>query len=230
MLRLPLSLLLCLVLNAGSLPFVSSVEPLIDAGHYKRARGVLDARLHENPNDANALYFASKAKESFGDLRGATAAAEKAVALDPRSADYHAQLAECYAYSAEKASWVRGLSLVHQMKEQISIALSLQPHHTDTLLVAMMFYFRAPRLAGGIAKKRMRSPMKLCNTIRVGAIWRKPAWPRKQPAMRRSKTLLSKPCALIPLTTAPCMNWLAFTAVSPKRRTWKKRSALAACC
>jgi len=161
MLRLPRALSLCLYLNmalnmaltvsafAANLPFVSSAEPLIEAGHYKRARGVLDAQLHENPNDAYALYLDSKDKESFGDLRGATVAAEKAVALDPRSADFHAQLAECYAYTAEKSSWLRGISLVHQMKEQISAALSLQPHHTDTLLVAMMFYFHAPRIAGG---------------------------------------------------------------------------------
>ncbi len=152
MLRLSRALSLCLftvAAFAGNLPSISSAEPLIDAGHYKRARGVLDARLRENPNDAYALYLISKDKESFGDLRGATIAAEKAVALDPRSADFHAQLAECYAYAAEKSSWVRGISLVHQMKEQISAALSLQPRHTDTLLVAMMFYFHAPRIVGG---------------------------------------------------------------------------------
>ena len=154
MLRWSYALILSLAAAVGgSLPFASSAEPLIDGGHYKRARGVLDAHLHENPNDAYALYLASKDKESFGDLRGATAAAEKAVALDPHNADFHAQLAECYAYTAEKSSWVRAISLVHQMKEQISAALSAQPHHTDTLLVAMMFYFHAPRVAGGDRQK-----------------------------------------------------------------------------
>ena len=157
MLRLPqalsLSLSLILAASAASLPHAPSAEPLIEAGHYKRARAVLAARLQENPNDAYALYLTSKDKQSLGDLRGATAAAEKAVALDPRSADFHAQLAECYAYTAEKSSWVRALSLVHQMKDQINAALSVQPHHTDTLLVAMMFYFHAPKLAGGDRQK-----------------------------------------------------------------------------
>jgi len=154
MIRWPYALILSLTgAVCGSLPSASSVEPLIDGGHYKRAREVLNTRLHENPNDAYALYLASKDKESFGDLHGATVAAEKAVALDPRNPDFHAQLAECYAYTAEKSSWVRAISLVHQMKDQISAALSVQPHHTDTLLVAMMFYFHAPRLAGGDRQK-----------------------------------------------------------------------------
>ena len=130
-----------------------SAESLIESGHYKRARALVEARLRANPNDAYALFLESKIKQSFNDLPGAIASAERAVTLEPHNADYHGQLAEVYAYTADQSSWFRGLNYVRMMKREISAALSLQPKHTDTLLVSMMFSLRAPRLAGGDKRK-----------------------------------------------------------------------------
>lgn len=127
----------------------------MEAGHYKRARALVEARLHAYPNDAYALYLQSKIRQSFGDLPGAIAAAQSAVALEPPNADFHAQLAEVYAYTADEASWLRGINFVRLMKHEISAALALDPKHTDTLLVSMMFSLRAPRLAGGDKKKAL---------------------------------------------------------------------------
>jgi len=131
----------------------ASPESLMDAGHYKRARTMVASRLRANPNDAYALFLESKIKESFGDLPGSIASAERAVSLEPHNADYHGQLAEAYAYTADESSWVRGIHFVHLMKKEIAAALSTHPNHTDTLLVLMMFSYKAPRLAGGDKKK-----------------------------------------------------------------------------
>jgi tetratricopeptide (TPR) repeat protein len=153
-----LTLLVCLLpatraddLTKGS----SSPETLMDAGHYKRARTLLEVRLRANPNDAYARFLESKVKESFGDLPGAIVSAERAVALEPHNVDFHAQLAEVYAYTADESSWVRGLHFVRLMKREISAALSMQPKHTDTLLVSMMFSYKAPRLAGGDKRRAL---------------------------------------------------------------------------
>jgi tetratricopeptide (TPR) repeat protein len=129
------------------------IDALVDANHYKRARVLVDARLRENPNDAHALFLASRIQEALGNLHGALALAEKSVEIDPSRASYHAQLAECYAYTADRSTWVKGITYVHQMKKEIAAALELRPHDSDTLLVAMMFAFHAPAVAGGDRKK-----------------------------------------------------------------------------
>jgi len=132
---------------------LTPVDRLVDANHYKRARTLVEARLRQNPNDPHALFLSSKIQEALGNLRGALAAAEKSVELDPGNVAYHAQLAECYAYTADHSTWVKGITYVHQMKKEIAAALNLHPHDSDTLLVAMMFAFHAPSIAGGDRKK-----------------------------------------------------------------------------
>ncbi len=129
------------------------LDKLVDANHYKRARTIADARVRQDPNDAHALYLSSKIQEALGDLHGALTLAEKSVEIDPRNVSYHAQLAECYAYTADHSAWVKALTYVHQMKKEIDAALAIRPHDSDTLLVAMMFAFHAPTIAGGDRKK-----------------------------------------------------------------------------
>ena len=149
---------LLILVSTGVLALAQQFAPpladtLVDANHYKRARGLVEARLRENPNDAHALYLSSRIQEALGDLHGALALAEKSVEIDSHNASYHAQLAECYAYTADKSSWVKGVTYVHLMKKEIAAALEIHPHDTDTLLVAMMFAFHAPAIAGGDRKK-----------------------------------------------------------------------------
>jgi hypothetical protein len=150
-----LSLLLCACALFADQDLVksTSADSLMEGGHYKRARTVVAARLHATPNDSYALFLESKIKQSFGDLAGAIASAERAVGLEPHNPDYHAQLAEVYAFSADQASWLKGVNLVHQMKREIAASLAIAPKHTDTLLVSMMFCLRAPRIAGGDKRK-----------------------------------------------------------------------------
>jgi cytochrome c-type biogenesis protein CcmH/NrfG len=67
---------------------------LIDAGHYKRARAILEPRLQANPNDAEAACLLSGVQEAFQDFEGALKLAQKAVDLEPKNAKYQYQLAQ----------------------------------------------------------------------------------------------------------------------------------------
>ncbi|HEY6391632.1 MAG TPA: hypothetical protein VIX89_10165 [Bryobacteraceae bacterium] len=153
---LPVFLCVSSLLADQDLVKASSADSLMEAGHYKRARAVVAARLRANPKDSYALFLDSKIKQSFGDFPGAIASAERAVALEPHNANYHAQLAEVYAFSADQSSWLRGMNLVHLMKREIAASLAIAPKHTDTLLVSMMFCLRAPKFVGG-DKRRARA-------------------------------------------------------------------------
>ncbi len=132
---------------------MTPVDKLVDANHYKRAKTLVDSRLRQDPKDAHALFLSSRIQEALGDLRGALALAEKSVELDPTNVASHAQLAECYAYTADRSTWVKGLTYVRLMKKEIAVALAIHPHDSDTLLVAMMFAFHAPAIAGGDRRK-----------------------------------------------------------------------------
>src|ERR1700693_4408063 len=63
-------------------------KALIEAGHWKRARPVAEQRYQAHPNDAEAAYLLSEVKLAFGDVEGARALAEKAVALAAKNSAY----------------------------------------------------------------------------------------------------------------------------------------------
>lgn len=133
-----------------------SVDALMEAGHWKRAREISLARLKANPHDAQAHSWLSKIASSFGDLETAVREAEKAVELDGRNPAFHSQLAEACALTADRSSVIKGLVYVRRMKREIEAALALDPNHIDTMLVEMMFSWKAPALAGGDKQKAKR--------------------------------------------------------------------------
>lgn len=142
---------LCLYAAATSLPAPNneSVDALIESGHWKRARQAAEVRLKANPNDAPAHAWLSKIESSFGDLEGSIEEAERAVELNPNSAAFHGQLAEACGLMADRSSVLKGLLYVRRMKKEIAAALALDPNHIDTLLVEMMYAWKAPVMAGG---------------------------------------------------------------------------------
>ncbi|MGD0620423.1 MAG: tetratricopeptide repeat protein [Bryobacteraceae bacterium] len=143
--------LLCLYSSATSLPANTkgSVDALIEDGHWKRARQAVEARLKSNQNDAQAHAWLSKIDSGFGDLEGSIAEAERAVEIDPNSAAFRGQLAEANALMADRSSVLKGLIYARRMKKEIAASLAIDPNHIDTLLVEMMYDWKAPTMAGG---------------------------------------------------------------------------------
>ncbi len=130
-----------------------AAEKLLEAGHWKRLRGIAEPRVAANPNDAQAAFLLSRVKEAFGDLRGALALAEKAVWLDPNNARHHFQVARLCGDLAQKAGIFKGMGFAHRIKKEIDIAISLDPKFMDARELLMQFYFNAPGIAGGDKKK-----------------------------------------------------------------------------
>jgi tetratricopeptide (TPR) repeat protein len=146
----------CLGAFAGSFEGYSSVEALMEAGHWKRIRQISASRLNSNPDDGQAHAWLSKVASVYGDLDTAVREGERAVELDGRNASFHGQLAESYALLADKSSVLRAYTCVRHMKREIDAALALDPKHIDTLLVQMMFSWKAPSVAGGDKQKSWR--------------------------------------------------------------------------
>jgi tetratricopeptide (TPR) repeat protein len=132
---------------------LSTAEALIEAGHWKRARAIVEPRVRQDPNDAQAAYLLSEIKQAFGDLDGATKLAEKAVQLDGKNARCHYQLGELYGQAAEKAGIFRQLGLAHKFRSETEAAIALDPNYVDAREAMMEFYLQAPGIAGGDKKK-----------------------------------------------------------------------------
>lgn len=146
----------------------AQVESLLELGHFKRARAVAEAQLRANSGDAQAHAWMAKILINFNDMDGAVAEAEKAVALNPKSAAFQGQLAEACAMMADKSNPLKGFTYVRRMRKAIETALALDPKSIDTLLVEMMFSWKAPAIAGGDRKQAVRIADRI---VSISPVW-----------------------------------------------------------
>jgi tetratricopeptide (TPR) repeat protein len=128
-------------------------EALIQAGHWKRARPLVEQRYQANPGDAHSAYLLSQVKAAFGDLDAALPLAEKAVALDSNNSAYHSQLGVVCGETAEKASMFAKAGWAHRFKDETDKAAALDPKNLDARFALMEYYLQAPRLMGGSKQK-----------------------------------------------------------------------------
>lgn len=128
-------------------------EKLIEAGHWKRARALVEKRLRDAPDDANANFLLSQIRYAFGDRDSPLPLAEKAVRLDPSVARYHRQLAEVQGIQAQRAGIFQQLGLARRFRKEIDTALELDPRDVQAQRDLLEYYLVAPGIVGGDTKK-----------------------------------------------------------------------------
>lgn len=126
-----------------------SAADLIERGHWKRARSIVEARLQQDPNDAAAYFYLSQIRNAFGDHASPLRFAEKAVALDGKVARFHRQIAEVTGVMAQHANAFQQLLLARRFRKEIDTALELDVRDVQALRDLMEFYLLAPGIAGG---------------------------------------------------------------------------------
>ena len=113
---------------AQSLP-----EKLIEAGHWKKARAIAEARLQADSRDALANFLLSQIRNAFGDRESPLIFAEKAVSLDGGVAKYHRQIAEVLGVRAQHSGIFQQLLLARRFKKEIDTAIALDPADLQAL-------------------------------------------------------------------------------------------------
>jgi tetratricopeptide (TPR) repeat protein len=139
----------CFLVSVVAAADSGSVEALVEAGHWKRARAILEPRVAANPRDAQAAYLLSQIKLAFGDLDGALKSAQQAVALEDGNSNYHFQLAQVYGEMADRASTFAAASLGRKFKRELDASLTRDPKNLDALEALMQYSFQAPGIMGG---------------------------------------------------------------------------------
>src|SRR5438128_12441500 len=110
---------------------LTDVDRLIDGGHWKRARAILEERVRDKPGDARAVYHLAQVRIAFGDLNSALKLAGDAVRLENGNADYHALLSRVYGEMAQSAGTLKRLLYGTHFKTEAETALRLNPRHVD---------------------------------------------------------------------------------------------------
>jgi tetratricopeptide (TPR) repeat protein len=124
-------------------------DALIKAGHWKRARAVVEPQYKAHPDDAELNYLMSEINDAFGDVDHARALAEKAVALKSGDARYHRQLADVDGEMAENASLFAKGGWAKKFKAEAEQAAQLDPKNLDARFDLLEYDLQAPRLMGG---------------------------------------------------------------------------------
>ena len=150
--RIVSALVICNVLGALS-QAQTAAEDLIEAGHWKRARTLVEARLKDAPNDPLAVFLTSQLNFAFGHKEAPLDLAEKAVALAPNVAKFHRQLAEALGVKAQHANVLQQAFLARRFNKEIETALALDPNDIQALRDLEEYYLLAPGLIGGGKKQ-----------------------------------------------------------------------------
>jgi len=127
----------------------ADVEALIQAGHWKRARAILEPRVKAKPDDPRNCYLMAEVKMSFQDFDGALPLAQHAVDLDGKNSNFHLKLGQIFGEMAARASFYSAGPLAIKFRKEVEIAIELDPRNLDALDSMMQFKFQAPSLMGG---------------------------------------------------------------------------------
>lgn len=146
-------LAMCCLAMAGALP-QSPPEKLIEEGHWKQARAIVEPWYRQRPDDPLANFLMSQVRNAFHDRQTPLGFAERAVQLDGSTAKFHRQLAECLGVEAQHSGTVRQLFLARRFKKEIDIALSEDPKDLQALRDLLEFYLLAGIAGGDKSKAR----------------------------------------------------------------------------
>jgi tetratricopeptide (TPR) repeat protein len=92
---------------------------------------------------------AARAATERGEHQKAADLYEKAVALEPKNADYHYFLGVAYGELAQRAGMLKQASLAKKTRVELETAVALDPAHTSARFGLISFYLIAPGFMGG---------------------------------------------------------------------------------
>ena len=128
-------------------------EQLIEAGHWKRARALVESGSSQAADAALTNYLLSQIRYAFGDHAAPLPLAEKAVALNGHVAKYHRQLAEVLGVQAQHAGPFQQILLARLFRKEIGAAIDLDPLDVQARRDLLEFYLLAPGIVGGDSRR-----------------------------------------------------------------------------
>jgi tetratricopeptide (TPR) repeat protein len=156
-------LLACCGLH-GVLCAADAPADLLSRGRVDDAVAALNGQVNSNPRDAAAYGLLCRAYYSTAQWDRASAACEKAIAIDQNSAEYHLWLGRTLGEKADAASFFSAPSLAKKSRAELEKAVGLDPFSAEARTDLAEFYLEAPGIVGGgrdKAREQANALMKL---------------------------------------------------------------------
>ncbi len=128
-------------------------EQLFQQRRFTEARTAAQARLANDRNDANALYWMGRLAAAENKNSEAAGWFEKAIKRDERNAIYHVWLGNVVGNEAQRANKLRQPFLARRVKSEFELAVQLDPKLVDARAGLVNFYSMAPGFMGGSMEK-----------------------------------------------------------------------------
>lgn len=122
---------------------------LISAGHFKRARAILEKRIAENPKDADLLVLMARVRLAYDDHEDAAKLLKQALAVQPEHSDAHLYMAETLSRQVEHAGVFEKAGVARKIRAEAERALAANPNNIDAMETLLDFHLEAPGMVGG---------------------------------------------------------------------------------
>jgi tetratricopeptide (TPR) repeat protein len=126
---------------------------LLEQGRVDDAVVMLTTEVHREPDNGEAYNLLCRAYLAEEKSQAAVAACEHAVKTDPDDSNYHLWLGRSYGQQAEHASVFSAAHLAGKVRDELELAVRLNPQSVDARADLADFYLEAPRLMGGGEQK-----------------------------------------------------------------------------
>lgn len=146
-------LLVCVRVFAAGVAADTTPESLMANGHWKRAKSMVEPAFKANPQDPHLLHLMSRIRWAFGDHKTAVEYSDRAIAMEPGKAAFHAHAAFMYGQMLNETGALGKVGIMRRFKHEIDATLTIDGRNIDALLMRAVFLAAAPRLVGGDAKQ-----------------------------------------------------------------------------
>ncbi len=161
-------LLFLLALPAAA---ADSARDLLCAGRVDDAVAAIQARLQTSPQDAEAHHLLARAYLFIEKWDRAVEAAERAVALQPKSSDYHLWLGRAYGNKAEHCNFICASGLAGKVRAEFEKAVEIDPNNTAARTDLAEYYMEAPGIMGGSKDKARAQADQMAQRAPSSAHW-----------------------------------------------------------
>lgn len=143
---------LCILLVAPSVAWAGSLDDgmaLYESGDMAGARSAFNAALKEDPKNARAAFMLGRSHYAEGAAKQAVKWFEKAIKLDPEQSQYHQYFGEALGESLGDANMLTRMRKAGRVRKSFERAIELDPGNLQARRGLIIYYLRAPGIAGG---------------------------------------------------------------------------------
>jgi tetratricopeptide (TPR) repeat protein len=128
---------------------LESAKQAFEKGNYGKAIELLNAAAAREPNNGAIQLLLVKSYLELNQYDAAVNSAEKAVAIDPKSSEYHQWLGEAYGAKADHASMFSAYPLARKTQKEFESAVQLDEKNFDAAQDLVEYDCTAPGVVGG---------------------------------------------------------------------------------